>query len=443
MRQPVSLSLCNPMLSRRYFTWFGLIALAVVLSLGFLEVLEKRFAEGGVYPHYASYRSDPLGTSALFEALSSIQGNTVSRNIQYLESVGGLDKNTVLLLLGLPRESWGDLRGDDDSPILKSVKEGGRLVVTINPGLVPEKFQPARTEEEEDWFERRRKLREEKIRSEKKDGSEDGEEEEAIDEEEELELAMDEALGIRISRLLKVELESLEEFERPDGGWDLSPGGDASQLSLPSWYSQFRFKPETDAWKTIAEAEGGPVVLERSYGKGTIVLASDSFFVSNEALHLEPVPGFLAWMLGGKSRIIFDETIHGSRETGGAMKLMRRYRIHGVFFGLILFIALWAWRTSSPLAPGDDDYDRGLVGGGGAVAGEETASGLVRMLRKSIAPSKLLPQCVGLWKESHRRSIPAAVEKEIEEVLAEHESDRRNHDAVSTYRRLTECLSKR
>jgi len=311
--------------------------------------------------------------------------------------------------------------------------------VTINPGLVPEKFQPAKTAEEDDWFERRRNLREERIRSEKGGEAEDGE---GTDEEKELELEIDEALGQRLTKLLRVELESLEEFERPEGGWELSPGKGMPASALPSWYSQFRFEPDSKAWKIIAEAEDGPVAIERRFGKGSIALISDSFFVSNEALHLEPVSTFLAWMLGGKTQVIFDETIHGSRESGGAMKLMRRYRIHGVFFGLLLFIALWAWRTSSPLAPGDDDFDRGLVGGGGAVAGEETASGLVRMLRKSIEPSKLLPQCVAIWKESQRRTVSTAVEKEIEVVLEEHERDRKNHDAISTYRRLTDCLRK-
>ncbi|MDF1657921.1 MAG: DUF4350 domain-containing protein [Verrucomicrobiales bacterium] len=428
------------MVSRRYLTWFGLVALAIVLSVGFLEVLGKRFAEGGVYPHYASFRSDPLGTSGFYEALSSLDGIEVVRNIQPLESIDGLHEDSVILLLGLPRESWGDLRATNDSSMFKAVKEGARLVVTINPGLVPEKFQPARTSEEEDWFERRRRLREERIRAEQGERSKIEPQDQEVDDEEKLELEMDDALGARLTILLEVELESLEEFERPEEGWELSAGTDKSLRELPSWYSQFRFKPASESWRIIAEAEDGPVVIERQFGEGSIVLASDSFFVSNEALHLEPVASFLSWLLGDKTQVIFDETIHGSRESGGAMKLIRRYRIHGVFFGMTLFIALWAWRTSSPLAPGDDTTDDGFVGGGEAIAGEETASGLVRMLRKSIEPSKLLPQCVEIWKESQRRTPPEALEKEIAHLLQRHERDKKTNDAVSTYHRLTDCL---
>lgn len=433
------------MKSRRFFTCFGLVALALFLGVGFLGVLEKRFAEGGVYPHYASFRSDPLGTSALYESLSALPGTEVRRNIAHLNSIEGLDESVVLLLLGVPRENFGDLRAGEDSPVFRAVKDGARLVITVNPGLVPEKFQPAKTEEEEDWFERRRQLREERIRSKEREEPEsekekDGEEDAISEEEEAFELAMDESLGPRLSRRLGFALESLEEFERPEGGWDLIPGPESPVTSLPGWYSQFRFQPEAEAWKTIAGAEGGPVVIERRYGRGSVVLASDSFFVSNEALHLEPVPEFLAWILGGKSNIVFDETVHGSQESGGAMKLIRRYRMHGVFFGLLAFVVLWAWRSSSPLAPGDDDLDLGLVAGGGAVAGEETSSGLIRMLRRSIEPSGLLQRCILVWKESRHLTLRGDVEKQLHEILREEEEDRKRRDPVSTYRRITDCL---
>ncbi|MEM7602835.1 MAG: DUF4350 domain-containing protein [Verrucomicrobiota bacterium] len=425
------------MTRRRFNTWFGLIVLGLMLIVGSIEVIEKRIAEGGIYPHYASYRSDPLGVSALYESLSGIPGLRVERNITHLNSITTLDGDSALLLLGLPRESLNDLRATPDSPVIQAVKEGARLVVTVNPGLVPEKYQPSRTEDEEDWFERRRKLREERIRSENDGVVEEENDEEA---EERLEVAMDKALGERLTRKLGFELESLEEFERPEGGWELKSSKRSPVAALPNWYSQFRFANQSKGWKVIARSEKKPAVIEKRYGKGTIVLASDSFFVSNEALHLEPVPEFLSWMVGGKSKIIFDETIHGSKETGGAMKLMRRYRIHGVFFGLFVFLGLWAWRTSSPLAPGDDDLDRGLVGPGGTVAGESMNLGLTRMLRTSIGADQLLKQCVAVWRESKKRALSTEATKEVEQLLSDFEGNRKSRDAVFVYRRIAECL---
>lgn len=419
---------------------FGLFALGVLLCLGFLEVIEKRFAEGGVYPHYASFRSDPLGTSALYESLTAIPGITVSRNITALNTIKGLDGDTALLLLGLPRESLGDLRDSPDgSLILDAVRSGGRLVVTINPGLVPEKFQPARSEEEEDWFERRRKLREERIRSERREE----ETEEAENEEVDFERAMDQALGERLTEKFGFRLKSLEEFERPEEGWELKPGPKSKVRALPDWYSQFRFEKKGGSWRTIARAEGGPVVIEKRLGQGSLVFASDSFFVSNEALHREASPEFLVWLLGGKANIVFDETIHGVRESGGAMVLMRRYRIHGVFFGLLLFVSLWAWRSSSPLAPGEEGNGGGLAATASAVAGEEASSGLTRLLRRSISPAQLLRQCLDLWSESRQGRIPKEAEKQINQVLEKYESENRHRDPVASYQQISECLRRR
>ena len=122
-------------------TWLGMTALGVVFVVGFVEILGKRFAEGGIYPHYASFRSDPMGTSAFFETLQSLVGVEVTRNIEGLDTIEGLDNKTVVLLLGLPRESLDSLRVPEDSALMKAVKAGARIVVTINPQFVPEMFR--------------------------------------------------------------------------------------------------------------------------------------------------------------------------------------------------------------------------------------------------------------------------------------------------------------
>ena len=433
---------------KRLFTWIGLILLAIFLVSGFLEILERRFADGDVYPHYASFRSDPLGTSALYESLDRIEGLSVRRNIRHLNTIQGVDADSTLLLLGYPRDNFRNLRAPEDSAVMNAVEDGARLVITANPGLVPERFLPTKTEEEEDWFERRRKLREERdqkrVRSEKK-GDENEEEDLTEDEiEEEFETRMDEALGMRVTKKLGFQIESLENFERPDGGWELKAGrtasGEKMKGELPTWYSQFRFRELSDDWAEVVLADGGPVVIERKYGKGTIVIASDSFFVSNEALHLEPTPGFLEWIVGGKSKIIFDETIHGSTESGGAMKLIRRYRLHGVFFGLLVFVFLWAWRSASPLAPGSEELDRGLVGGGRMVAGEDTGSGFIRLLRGSVPPKQLIERCLAIRKESVSTEPRPEVAKSVDTIFARHKADPKNYGIVQTYREISRAL---
>ena len=124
-------------------TWGALITMGVALIVIFAAVMERRFVEGDIYPYYASFRSDPLGTSAFYETLNELPDYEVSRNVSHLNNISGLDEDTTLLLLGYPRDDLQELRAPEDSPVMKAVKKGARLVITVNPELVPEKFRPA------------------------------------------------------------------------------------------------------------------------------------------------------------------------------------------------------------------------------------------------------------------------------------------------------------
>ncbi len=434
-------------LTPRALSIFGLVALAGVLVFAFSGILERRLSEGGIYPAYASFRSDPLGTSALFESLKRMDGIQVRRNMVHLNSVKGLDGDTAILLLGYPRDNVKDLRAPEDSPVLEAVREGGRLVVTLNPGLVPEVYQPSTTDEEDDWLERRRELRDERI---KERASRPGNDEEEIEEDEELEeleKMITESLGPTLTDELGFDVDVVDEFERPEEGWKTEPGSSATTegvpAALPDWRSQFHFDPIDKEWEAAVLVDGNPVVIERKYGNGSIVITTDTYFVSNEALHSGAEPEFLLWLVGNKPKIVFDETIHGSQETGGAMKLMRRYRIHGIFLGLFVFVALWAWRSASTLAPGSDDLDRGLISNSSAVAGEETNSGLIRLLQRSVPPQNLLGQCVESWRSFQRTELEGSKRRRMAEIEERHREDPRNFGVVEAYSAITDLLRKR
>ncbi len=432
------------MWTRATATKLGLVLLGAAFAAGFFGVLEKRFSSGDFYPHYASFRSDPLGVSAFYESLEGLGGTTVSRNVTDLMAIRGLDGDTALLLIGYPRDRIEDLRAPDDSPVMRAVKEGARLVLTINPSLVPEAYQPRRSELEDDWLERRRRVREGSARGGKE---EEKREQEKKDEEDRIEKRMEETLGPRFNRNLGFDVTSPSYERRPEEGWeteaDESLPEAAAADGLPMWRSQYRLEGRDGAWRTALSVDGKAVVIERRYGKGSVVLASDSYFVSNESLHAGAEPAFLLWLLGGKSKVVFDETIHGSTETGGAMKLIRRYRAHGIFLGLLVFLALWAWRSASPLVTGSEELDRGLVGGAGAVMGEGTGSGFVRLLRRSVPASALLDRCVEIWRGSSSREMPSAARERLEGILRRHRDDPRRFGVVEAYREIAELLRKR
>ena len=433
----------------RTLSILGLLILGGVLAFAFGEILDRRLSEGGIYPAYASFRSDPLGTSALFETFDRMERIQVSRNLGHLNSVKGIDEDTALFLLGYPRDGIEDLRAPKDSPVMAAVEGGARLIVTLNPGLVPEIFRPATTDEEDDWMERRRKFRDERIKRRggkpKKDDSDtDAQEDE---EEEEFEERMADSLGPRLTAKLGFDVAEVEGFERPEEGWKTQPGDSITAedvpAALPDWHSQFHFEIEDRKWKIAVLVEDKPVVIERKFGKGSIVFASDTFFVSNEALHAGADPEFLLWLVGDKAKVVFDETIHGSQETGGAMKLIRRYRLHGVFLGLLFFVALWAWRSASTLAPGSDDLDRGLVGGGTAVAGEDTGAGLIRLLQRSVPDEALLEQCIDSWEKSQHTEVTEVKRKEIARISNRHSANPKDFSAGDAYSAITKLLRKR
>lgn len=425
----------------------GLVLLGVVLMTGFYMVLERRFLEGGLYPHYASHRSDPLGTSVFYETLERLGTWEVSRNRKPLDTRKDLDGETAILLLGYPREDFLDLRVPADSEMLRAVDAGARLVITLNPDFVPEVYQPSVSEEEEEWLEERRRIREERLRRSLAGEDEEEEKEKKESEEENLEREMADLFGARFTTRTGFTFATLEGFERPEGGWETVPGEtlapEGVPAELPYWRSQFRFELRDPAWKAVALVGEDPVVIERRWGRGSLVVTTDSYFVSNESLHFGGEPGFLLWLLGDKKKVVFDETVHGTSESGGAMKLIRRHRAHGVFFGLFVFLILWAWRSASSLVPGNEDLEGGIVSAGGAVAGEETGSGFIRLLRRSVLPSELIPRCVEVWKGTLSAELPAETADKIDRLVADHRRDPKRHGIVETYAAISEQLRKR
>jgi len=85
------------------------------------------------------------------------------------------------------------------------------------------------------------------------------------------------------------------------------------------------------------------------------------------------------------------------------MILIRRYRLHGFFAGVFIFISLLVWSSGSSLVPGSEEMERGLTTIEGAVAGEDAKSGMVRLLRRSVRPDELLEKCVEIWGKGDSR----------------------------------------
>jgi hypothetical protein len=125
-----------------------------------------------------------------------------------------------------------------------------------------------------------------------------------------------------------------------------------------------------NAWRVIYALDDRPVVIERRLGAGHIVLCSDSYFASNEALRRERHPDLLAWVIGARRRVAFDETHLGVMERPGVATLAWKYRLHGLIAGILLLAALFVWKNSVSFVP---PYDEAGESSGELVTGKDSA----------------------------------------------------------------------
>ncbi|GMW03737.1 MAG: hypothetical protein AMXMBFR84_48710 [Candidatus Hydrogenedentota bacterium] len=190
---------------------------------------------------------------------------------------------------------------------------------------------------------------------------------------------------------------------------------------LPSeleWYSALHFKDLTDAWRVIYSRDGFPVVIERSYGNGSLVFASDTYLLSNEALRRDPQADLVAWFVGASRELVFDETHLGIVEQGGVMSLARKYRLHGTIVACIILAVLLVWQNAFSLAPphGEDDSEA-LEG----TEGREAIAGLQNLLRRHVPSRTLIQLCVDEWKKSQPQggrssAVAAAVDRCYQQI---------------------------
>ena len=128
---------------------------------------------------------------------------------------------------------------------------------------------------------------------------------------------------------------------------------DASGMRVP-WYSPVVFTLSENAaerWRTLYELDGHPVLIETRFGKGSVVLATDCYFLSNEGFANDRRPGLIAALVGTSRTVLFDETVHGLSERHNMTWLMHRYGLHGLIVALMLPLLLALWRHVCPLLP--------------------------------------------------------------------------------------------
>lgn len=381
--------------------------LLCVLIYGVVHLFLLRFETGDVYPQYSSLRADPIGAKAFYDALADLPLLTVRRNYRPIEKLRPSEPATLLYAGTSHYASW---RADELHAVEALSKEGARVVITFLPvARGPTKAEQERFAEQERQHTKERKGKKE---------------DEAGDAPLLSFSAVAERWGFSFGYL------EGEPTFRSSARLRDKP----SQLEPEiSWHSCLHFAVENSDWKTIYSSEDQPAIIERVFGKGSIVLCADSYFLSNEAVRKERRPQLLTWLIGPSHLIVFDEESHGVREESGIVSLVRKYRLQGLVAGLIALAGLFVWKNAVPLVPPAEDAETT----GAIVAGKHAEEGFVNLLRRSIEPSEIVQVCADEWKRSFDRDGRNAKSARVEHLVAnEAAKPPRARDPVAVYRAI-------
>jgi hypothetical protein len=391
------------------FSTLLLVLFLCAMAYAIVQLFLLRFENGDVYPPMSSLRSDPLGTMVLFESLQRLANIEVRRDMQASNRMPP-GENTTYLHLGALIGPWREMPRDSVFAIERFLAQGGRLVVVLSP--VGPEFQT----KEPPAKDKKKRAYEKKKEEEDKRAEPD---------------AMD------IAKRWKYQIGIREIGDMPNSQKAVRIGGTAPIPDELTWHSAAYFKDLDPSWHVIYSESGHPVVVERSIGDGSLVLISDSYLLTNEAMLRDRHPDLLSWIVGPGRRIFFDEGHFGITATPGIAALARKYRLHGGVAVLILIALLFIWKNSSSLVP------RRESAADAEVLGRDSSSAFVSLLRRNIRPDLILGTCVAEWKKSLAAGLTRTSRSSDVDSLAEEETDKpaREKDPVKTYLAICRALT--
>ncbi|MGB5748375.1 MAG: DUF4350 domain-containing protein [Desulfobacterales bacterium] len=388
-----------------------MVLLLLFFVVGVVNLFVLRFATGDVYPAYSSLRSDPLGTRALYESLDNIDGIAVRRNYHLLESLT-FEPQTTFFYLGTAAGEFGSVPKEMIEVFDRLTQSGGRLVLTFLPvtknhetkakkNLSAKKKETVNNKSEtktkgNSGSARRAGKRKSSTPSRGKSGSKKIDENGVAKDSGQKNLVSVKThwgIGMVFKDYLPVKDDKHLSIDATSNRRDLPP--------VISWHTNLYFDLFDDAWQTLYSYEGLPLIVERAYGKGSILVCADSYFMSNEALRSERHPQLLVWLIGGNSTIIFDEAHFGIHKQPSVAQLIRRYRFHWVFATLVVLALLFVWKSAAYFVP--PSADDGL-NGADVVSEKDYTQGLIALLRRNITDNQILQVCAKEWEQTFKKS---------------------------------------
>ncbi len=384
---------------RQGMLFLGLIGLFL---FGLTELFQMRFSAGDIYPAYSSLRADPLGTKAYLEAIGRIRDISAERNYKRLPK---LDTDSTLFILGVSSKAVGVISEEEARALESFISGGGRLVMTFLPEVsVPEVDEKVKDKEKPNSAEKKNYT----------------------------------SLPQRWGFALSYQKTASGQRQKPQDA--IAGAGRPLSPSVP-WHSAAFFDAAEQNWIPIYKVSDRPVMVERRYGKGTIVLATDTYFASNEAILRDRRPELLAWLAGPHKKIVFDETHNGILETPGVASLFRKYNLHAFFAGFILLAGVYIWKNSMSLVPARAEDDAGIPD---FTTGRDQLSGIISLLRRNVPPGQLLEVCIREWRRGlPKTAVPTEKMKMVERAADEATDGAHGELQVKAYKSIVNLLSER
>ncbi len=378
-----------------------LLASFAAFAAGVAHVFDRYLERGEVYPEFSSLRADPRGTSILYESLARVSGISVRRDFGERSHLRG-GRRTACLYLGCDIRDWELVEKTEADAIQKFLEGGGRLVIALRRGSpVASRRAPPGSRAER------------------------GEEGESF-------VSLRELWGFGLA-------------ERP--ARVRAPQRAAAARSAPRdlprdvpWRGGAVLADLSDSWRVVYAVGEEPVLAERELGSGSLAVAADSWFATNEAMFEERQPALLAWLIGPSDRVVFDETHLGLLEEPGIAYLLRKYRLYGALGVALAVAALAVWRRCSSLVPPEEESEAREV------AGRDSAAAFVSLLRRNVPEGDLIRVCLAEWKKTvasdEKRSALGRLRLEavmqVEKKLAG-----KSVSVVEAYRALSEAARRR
>jgi len=423
-----------------------LVALLVGFMIALVVLLQARMTRGNVYAPYSSLRVDPLGSKALFEALGLADSYTSERNIEGLERLSAREwesADRTVLFLGVDAESgWSDL----EATSRRLAAEGARVVLALRPAQASASLSDESEGDEEESASEPpeievgnssagqplQPLKFERFATDRETTVGDAVETEA--DSEKPGVGVEPTPEISNSQAIDFPTESLAHLAEP--GVDRVASGPNLPATI-EWRSAWFVDEPPASWRVVYRLRDKPVVLTRRVGHGEIVLLTDSFPFSNEALASGVPVDLLRWILGEGAaaessmprHVLFDEGHLGYRSASGLIALAKRYRLGGFFAALAVVAGLFVWHASAVLARPAPSVRASTLN-----TELPSSSALLSVLDRGLPGGELLKACTQSWQGSQGRHVSSELRAEIRS-LAESSSD-----PIAGYRKIRQRL---